>query len=288
MAAINTDIDRHGPSFASALWFTGIALRLISLLCLFGLTYMQPVGVLALAAIIGLDLGLYLWQLIRYSTAAGAYLTETGRFWTVTAGGAFFLFSAVLMLSLWAILFAGTQTSAFRQGPDAEASTARPERFSLRVSDDRQSIAFSGVMVQGMMAEVEKTVSGLPTLNSFVLDSPGGDLYEARELARFIQKKGFNTHVTRECSASCLLAFMAGRTRSLGQGAQLGWHRYGLDFTQLITFVSPAAELPKDRMFYLSHGVSSAFLDKALAEERSAIWYPTRSEMVNAGILNSR
>lgn len=75
------------------------------------------------------------------------------------------------------------------------------------------------------------------TSASIYLDSPGGSLSAAMEIARLIRRNGFWTHVGSyapeaskprpgRCVSACVLAYAGGRWRFLHANASLGVHRF--------------------------------------------------------------
>ena len=226
--------------------------------------------------------------LLKFNNVAGTHLTETGRFWPVVFGFCFFFLAAVAMIiSWWLLVSEAAPPSVFRD--DKKETVSRPmplgDRFVAEISRDRRQIILKGVMAQGLVAQIEPRFAESDRIDTIILSSPGGNVHEARILASDIQRRGLNTHVTTECSASCLLVYMAGQNRTLGTGGRLGFHRYGLDFVQVLPHVSPIREMRVDQQYYLERGVSLEFLDEVFDLNRDAIWYPTRRELVNAGII---
>lgn len=287
MSAISTDTVRQGPTFAGTFWVQGVLLRVIIGCCLFGLTYYQPLPMALLAAVLATDLCAFIWALIRFNAVASTHLTETGRFWPVTLGFGFFVLAAVAAMVSWWLLFVEANPPSIVRNNDRD-SLSRPassgERFVAEISRDRTQIILKGVIANGLVLQLESQFADSNKINTIVLNSPGGNVYEARLLAEDIRRRGLDTHVSTECSASCLLAYMAGENRTLGIGAQLGFHRYGLDFVQVLPHVSPLREMRVDQQYYLQRGVPLDFLDRFFDLNRDAVWYPTRRELESAGI----
>lgn len=288
MSAISTDTVREGPTFASTFWVQGVLLRVVIGCCLFGLTFYQPLPMALLAAVLATDLCAFIWALIKFNAVASAHLNETGRFWQVTSGFGFFFLAAIAALISWWLLFDETNPPKIKRD-STRNSLSRPEptgeRFVAEISRDRTEIILKGVFANGLVLQLEPHFNAPNKIDTMVLNSPGGNVYEARLLAEDIQRRGLATHVSNECSASCLLAFMAGESRTLGIGGQLGFHRYGIDFVQVLPHVSPLREMRVDQQYYLQRGVSLDFLDKVFDLNRDAVWYPTRRELQNAGII---
>ncbi|UZD92515.1 hypothetical protein [Cognatishimia activa] len=287
MSAITTDTVRQGPTFAGILWVQGVLLRLVISCCVAGLTFLQPLPLALVACVLATDLFSFMWALVRYNNVAGLHLQYTGRFWPVVFGYVFFFFAAIAMMLTWWLLIISTDTSSvLRHEPKSASSSpaALGERFVAEISRDRTQVIFKGVITQGLATQIEPTFEESNKIDTLVLNSAGGNVQEARRLAEDVARRGLDTHVTHECSASCLLVFMAGQNRTVGIGGQLGFHRYGLDFAQVQPHLSPLREMRIDQQFYLERGVSLDFVDEIFDLNRNAIWYPTRRELLSAGI----
>lgn len=288
MSAISTDTVRQGPTFASTFWVQGVLLRLVIGFCIFGLTLFQPLPLALLAAILATDLFAFFWALIKYNNVASVHLQYTGRFWSIVGGFLFFFFAAVAMIFSWWWLVSQTGTpTMLRENNDRLQSSAvtKGERFVAELSRDHRQVIFKGVMAKGLAIEIDPVFESSEKVDTLVLNSPGGNVFEARLLAQDVMRRGLNTYVSSECSASCLLVFMAGQKRTLGTGGQLGFHRYGLDFEQVLPHLNPLREMRVDQQFYLERGVSLDFLDEVFDLNRETIWYPTRRELLNAGVI---
>ncbi|SHG43699.1 hypothetical protein SAMN04488044_0776 [Cognatishimia maritima] len=288
MSAITTNFQKVSPSFTSGFWLSGVLLRVGLTATMIGLSFLPPLMLPLLAAALGIDLISFLWSLVRYHAAAGLHLQQTGRFWSVVGGYCFFFVALVAMIFSWWMLSQGNNLEFLnRDGKDTKENVApeRGGRFEANFSRDRRELMFNGVVAQGAIDDFVENLTRSDRLETIVLNSPGGNIYEARLMAKEVKRLGLNTHVTNECSASCLLIFMAGTERTLGPGGQLGVHRYGMDFTQVLPHVSPLREMRTDQQYYLDRGVTLDFLDKVFDLSRDAIWYPTRHELTVAGML---
>jgi hypothetical protein len=74
----------------------------------------------------------------------------------------------------------------------------------------------------------------------------------------------------------------------MGPGAQLGFHRYGLDFKQLMPFVEVDVERLQDQSFLEQQQIDPRFIDRYFQEDRRTLWYPHKNELMDAGILTQR
>tara|TARA_R110002153_G_scaffold116569_1_gene260233 strand:+ start:818 stop:1495 length:678 start_codon:yes stop_codon:yes gene_type:complete len=60
--------------------------------------------------------------------------------------------------------------------------------------------------------------------HTLVLDSTGGYLKEAYDLAGLVSLYGINTHVTNKCSSACGIIYLAGYRRTADKQASFGFH----------------------------------------------------------------
>ena len=164
MSVINTHIQSNSPSFSSALWVTGLLLRLGMISIFVAVLEFSSGEIWSLALIMLADLLLFLFQLLRYATASSYYYSQTGRFWAVTGGVAGFFLAAVVSLILWglAIMAIEEQASKGGTGEDVTFTTLKrpdiktpPKRFRAHLSSDGRSLSFDGVMSRGTMADLD-------------------------------------------------------------------------------------------------------------------------------------
>lgn len=300
MSTINTYAVRVGPSFSSALWVTGLLLRLGMVTLFVALLVFKPGAAWPFFMLIIVDLFVLCFQVVRFSNAASIFLQETGRFWTVTLASMGVVTAALVTLFLWWLAFLAMDELLTKSGSSRPIhksqhnsvavmeNRAPPRRFRVHLSLDGRILTYDGIMASGMMSELEPIFADARDLEQITLNSPGGNLNEARNLAQRVLQRGLDTHVLQDCSASCLLAFTAGANRTMGTGAKLGFHRYGLDFKQLMPFVEVNVEQLQDQAFFEQQAVDRNFIDRYFMQERRALWYPHKNELFNAGIITQK
>ena len=145
--------------------------------------------------------------------------------------------------------------------------------YSLRLTRDGTEAEISGGFKYGLGRDAEKLFASAPNLKVVHLNSGGGRLGEAIKLARLIRERGLVTYSSASCSSACVVAFLAGSERWLKAGARLGFHREnfaGIESTDAMRRLLTEAGLP------------TAFVDRAVAPESTAMWYPTVPELLAA------
>ena len=112
------------------------------------------------------------------------------------------------------------------------------------------------------------------------LNSKGGNIFEARGIAKLIQQNNVNTHVSAECLSSCTTIFIAGVKRTLSDNAKLGFHQYRINSNKLFApNVDIDKELKRDIVAFKKQGIDQDFLDKAFSVSHDDMWYPDHREL---------
>ena len=158
--------------------------------------------------------------------------------------------------------------------------------YRFTVSDDGKTLRLEGEITYGVTRKIKQLISEYPQLDTLVLSSDGGNIYEGRGLARQIREAGLNTHVESTCSSACTLVFIGGVRRSMSPGAKLGFHQYRIDADYSVPFADPASEQARDRALFADAGVSEGFLREMYKKSADDMWYPTFKELRQFGILS--
>lgn len=91
------------------------------------------------------------------------------------------------------------------------------------------------------------------------------------------------TTVDKYCDSACTLVFLAGHQRLIAPDAKLGFHQpwiVGMSSDEI------AAIDQRDRRYMEGLGIPSWFIDKSYATPNDSAWYPTISELTQAGVIN--
>ena len=151
---------------------------------------------------------------------------------------------------------------------------------------DRQILHINGLLAPGITREVKNLVEKTSMIKRIVLNSTGGNIFEARGLARLIRDRGMITHSTTGCYSACTTAYIAGKERLLDSDAKLGFHQYRIDTRKLLPpTINVQKEQSKDLSFYQSQGIDPEFLQKVFSVPHNEIWFPTHAELLEAGIV---
>jgi hypothetical protein len=164
----------------------------------------------------------------------------------------------------------------------------------------------SNALIRRDVAEFQLYVMENPELKLISVSGDGGLGPPSFDIADTIMHFGFDTRAFGECLSACTTIFLAGRERTLADGAALGFHRpyitgederrYYLahrekrgwdDEFDYVEFIYDVAytEAQKDIQFMMSRGVSVEFIFEALSYDSYEMWTPDRDILLKNGIL---
>ncbi len=155
-------------------------------------------------------------------------------------------------------------------------------RLEIQLSADRRSVRLSGPFGMGAAGRFQRTLNSAPELRRVVLESPGGRLFEAHEIATAVHERGLQTRAIGDCASACTLVFVAGSQRSLAPTARLGFHRASVPSS------NPLHDQLANRTLaslYGDAGLPRYFIDQVLRTPSWSIWFPAVDALVAAGIL---
>ena len=227
----------------------------------------------------------FIWQAIGTLRACDKNISQyiaTG--WTRAAQfGVIVSFAAVL---IWGITLGQTiQRLKIEEQQRLAKSNVEPT-YELKVTADNK-LQINGFLDQGITREAKKLLLQNNDIEIIVLNSKGGNIYEARGLAKLIEDNNFFTHVDSDCFSACTTVFIAGILRTAGQKAKFGFHQYKLDSKKLFhTSLNIKDEQGKDLKYFSEKKVDINFLEKAFSTPFETMWFPTQQELINAGIIH--
>jgi hypothetical protein len=159
------------------------------------------------------------------------------------------------------------------------AKAALGGAYQFQVPDPGVELRLSGEVAFGLADRLQEQLEAHPKVSRIRLESRGGDVEEASRAAKIIFARQLDTVVGRKCMSACTIMFVAGKRRTVEKDGQLGFH---------------AARSPDPmegaegaaREAFIPYGLAKAFVSKVEATEPKAMWYPTREELVAAGVLS--
>ena len=138
------------------------------------------------------------------------------------------------------------------------------------------------------------------------LNSDGGSVWAGEEMARIVIDFELDTIVSGECFSSCVTIFLGGQSRRMMLGSKIGFHQNRwsprstesyydkwreneawetpFDFASWI-YEDTQSEVIEDLTYMIERGVDAAFAIKTKGVRNDDEWYPSRLELVQAGVL---
>ena len=278
---------RGEQSLLRSFWLNGVALRLVIYAIVAMLIRDHPVAIpLALGAV-GTDLAVLIWQCTGYFRAAERNLHGLGSMLPLW-GGMFALIVAVfVVLSQWWGLALATHVPPNEIPYSVQRDKLHASNYDMRISEDGTVLTLRGVIALGATKRFMALLAKHPDLRHVHLTSNGGNIFEARGIAKLILARDLNTFVDQGCSSACTLPFIAGKTRRVAPGAQLGFHGYLLTNASQLPHIDVVAEQEKDRDLFRARGVSDGFLDAMFQRSHNEIWTPDLAVLRAAGVVNT-
>lgn len=156
----------------------------------------------------------------------------------------------------------------------------------LELKKDNTIIHLQGTLGFGVSKRVAKLLKKHPEIDSVILDSGGGRIYEGRQIGKLIRKYRLNTYSLTECCSAASIAFICGQRRYLSGSAVMGYHQYRMGFAGLEPFTDLAKEQNADLGLFRKQGVKEDFLDKLFNASHDDLWFPSHDEMLSAGVID--
>ena len=120
------------------------------------------------------------------------------------------------------------------------------------------------------------------------LNSVGGNIYEARGLAKLFRTRKLDTHNMHVCASACTTAFVGGLHRSIAPDAKFGFHQYRVDAEYSVIVTDVQKEQDRDAALFLDAGVSKAFVRVMYDQVPQDMWWPTAQELLHAGFIHEQ
>lgn len=281
-----------GQSLKWSFWVNLVALRVAILLGQYALTTYSP-ATLSSYPVVALGLGIFfhgavfIWQVVGVLRAGESHIRSMGSIsdlWGAQLG---------ILVAVWVViseswgLWLAIHPSPPDEGYALHLGQGYEGHFSLTLSGDGKSADFTGDITRGSTKAVTAFLMENPDITRIILTSNGGNIFEARGLARLAREGNLNTYVPKYCSSACTLAFIGGAQRRLGQDAKLGFHQYRVDATYEVPFANPKAEQAKDRALFEQAGVAEWFLDRMFMTEPGDMWFPSPDDVRDAGVVTA-
>jgi hypothetical protein len=227
----------------------------------------------------------FVWQLVGVLRAGEAHVRAMGSManvWGAQLGTltAFWL-TVTYALGAWQ----RTLPALIDESSQARIEIERAGKYSLVPSADGLKLVFTGSIELGISKQFATQLKQNPNLQTIVLTSPGGSIYEARGLSKLIREHGLNTLVESQCSSACTTVFIGGIARRLMPNARLGFHQYRIDAVYSVLNADPSAEQERDRTLYAASDAKPWFVTKMFERGPNEMWFPEIDDLLDAGVV---
>jgi Clp protease len=151
--------------------------------------------------------------------------------------------------------------------------------YAVRVLHQGSEIEISGTFSWALPQQVGVALAEAPEARLVRLDSPGGHIKAALEVADMIHARHLDTYVGRMCASACTIVFLAGHHRFATEAARLGFHQaHGPGLT-------PADSNLLLRLAYQNYSLPPAFISHVLRTPPQDLWVPDLAELRKAGVV---
>ena len=196
------------------------------------------------------------------------------------------------------LVLAGLPAPPLSAAPPAPpAPLAAPARITL--SADGETVYIIGAIMDDSFLRFDAALLAAPKVKTVFLASPGGLTIEGRLIAALVRKRRLNTYVEYYCASACTQVFVAGRERTLGAEAELGFHQaVGLGKNGETSKLAASSTRPLSagtvfgvngndtlRLAYEQAGIDQPFITQALARGHDDMWLPTPAELRQSHVI---
>lgn len=150
---------------------------------------------------------------------------------------------------------------------------------------NEEEIAISGNIAWGIETDFQKILKENPNIKLIHLNSRGGRVRPARKIQELIKKYKLSTCTSTECSSACVIAYMAGFNRILGEKGKIGFHSYSFLGLSNASNSEMEKEMEIERKYYTNLGLSTTFINKAFETSNNDVWYPSNIELIKNNVI---
>lgn len=157
--------------------------------------------------------------------------------------------------------------------------------FKITVLENGSELKITGGIKHGLVKEVKKILSQVPSVTTINLESIGGRQGEAKDLYDLISRTGLNTVTNGTCLSACTIVFAAGKNRWIGVNGTLGLHSGSFEgMSNEDVNLSMNSTYKKIQM---EKGIPRSFFLKGNNTSPDSMWYPTRDELHQNNFITS-
>ncbi|HEY3754689.1 MAG TPA: hypothetical protein VGL42_00925 [Opitutaceae bacterium] len=221
-----------------------------------------------------------IWQWVGIWRSSMRYRAFYGTGVAPVAACAFVALSAVLALRFY-VVSAPIQLRAL---DEILRGDPQWDRFSTRLTLDGKGLLIQGNLQAGCHDVFRRALEDAPGVRTILIDSPGGRLAEGERMAIWIRERHLDTRAVGQCASAATVVFLAGRHRSIGPLAVMGFHAPTAPEASLLLQLAMRFQLDEDMR---AAGVSEPFVRHTLRTPPDSIWNPAPGELVAAGVVTN-
>lgn len=218
---------------------------------------------------------LAIWQFVGVWIAAKIYFLRGGDKGNALLARLFvIIFACMSAVRLYqTVVPQVTAAFAMVSGDDAV------ENYQVTVLPSGKEIEFKGGLKLGAAKRVKQVLDAAPYVTTFRLETRGGRVGEAIEIARLIKQRRLDIYVPERCVSAGTILLLAGNERIIAQSAKIGFH----------TMSFPGMAASETNTIYeeilQKSGASQAFIKRALDTPAKDMWFPKSDELLREGII---
>jgi uncharacterized RDD family membrane protein YckC len=153
---------------------------------------------------------------------------------------------------------------------------------SLSLSADGQRVVLSGPIGMSDATRFMTLARQAPQARTLEIESSGGRLHEARQMAELLRSQGWRTRAVGDCEGACTLVFLAGTQRLLTPGVALGLHGPAPGILKAFALNAARRALAEP---YEALGVPAALVQQMLETPDQLRWHPSREQLADEGLV---
>ena len=229
--------------------------------------------------LINLRLSLWIWTIVGVTRSANRHTSRGGKLFWANAARVMICIAVVATL-------VNLQKSFIPQMRLMAAIAAGHDPMGtvdVELAADGRTIMLNGTLGEGSVHKVQKMLDAAPGATTVVLNSNGGRGQIAEEIALRVRQRHLNTSVEDHCLSACTYLFLAGTRREVAEDADLGFHQ-----PSAVGIAAGDKVMIQDMVeYYRSVGLREWFIDRVVATPPDDMWYPTRRELEDAGVITN-
>jgi hypothetical protein len=153
--------------------------------------------------------------------------------------------------------------------------------YAIREIAQGVALEIAGTFSWALPQQVGVALAQQSNVRAVYLDSPGGHIKAALEVADLIRAHNLDTYVSHLCASACTIAFLAGRRRFVSEAGRLGFHQA---YEPSLSSEQSSLLL---RRAYQQFLLPSAFVAHILRTPPEDLWIPDLAELRKAGIITA-